>query len=177
VDEPTEGEWEELNPSDLEPNAAAQVSSGEEQDSRPIPPPDIPEPRGLSQIPSTNVEPVSDGAQGGYSTEELIDNLDINDRGRECEPRSQQTELSAPIDIAGSRRSISERRNDDESDERRTPSPGHRSPDVLSGVEGPMTPRNDAGPFIFDGSGGHRIAARTATPNMGSVVEALTLSP
>jgi len=39
----------------------------------------------------------------------------------------------------------------------RTPSPNGLSSlvgDALAGVEGPMTPRNDAGPFIFDGSAG-----------------------
>jgi hypothetical protein len=27
----------------------------------------------------------------------------------------------------------------------------------MGGVEGPMTPRNDAGPFVFDGSAGRII--------------------
>lgn len=40
----------------------------------------------------------------------------------------------------------------------RTPSPNGLGSslgvDASTGVEGPMTPRNDAGPFIFDGSGG-----------------------
>ena len=39
----------------------------------------------------------------------------------------------------------------------RTPSPNGTSPsrsDGVPGSEGPMTPRNDAGPFIFDGSAG-----------------------
>lgn len=39
----------------------------------------------------------------------------------------------------------------------RTPSPNSHNSlvgDPSTGVEGPMTPRNDAGPFIFDGSGG-----------------------
>lgn len=174
MDEPTEGEWEELKPSDLEENAAPQASSGEEQEPQPISPPDIPEPRSLSQVPTTQVEAVSNGSQGGYSSEELMANLDINDRGRGSESRSEQSGLSAPIDIARSRRSASKRRSDDDSGDRRTPSPGHRSPDVLSGVDGPMTPRNDAGPFIFDGSGGRRVAAQTATPNMGAVVESVT---
>ncbi len=137
VDEPTEGEWEELKPSNIDDNAAPQVSS----------------------------------------EEELIANLDINDRGRGSESRSEQSGLSAPIDIARSKRSASNRRTDEESGDRRTPSPGHRSPDVLSGVDGPMTPRNDAGPFIFDGSGGRRVAAQTATPSMGAVVESLTPPP
>ncbi len=38
----------------------------------------------------------------------------------------------------------------------RTPSPSRRLPvgvgDTLSGPDGPMTPRNDVGPFVFDGS-------------------------
>lgn len=182
VDEPTEGEWEELKPSDLEANTTnttrqRQVSSEEDEVPQPISPPDIPEPQNLSQVPTTHVEPVSSSSPSGYSSEELMANLDINDRGRESEARSEQSGLSAPIDIARSNRSASKRGSDDENRDRRTPSPGHRSPDVLSGADGPMTPRNDAGPFIFDGSGGHRVAAQAATPNMGAVVESLPPSP
>ncbi|KFY11797.1 hypothetical protein V492_04260 [Pseudogymnoascus sp. VKM F-4246] len=176
VDEPTEGEWEELKPSDLETSVAPQASE-EEQEPQPISQPDVPEAQDLSQVPTTHVEPVSNSSQGGYSSEELMANLDINDRGRESDPRSEQAGLSAPINIAGPKRPASKRRDDDESGDRRTPSPGHRSPDVLSGVDGPMTPRNDAGPFIFDGSGGRRVAAQAATPNMGAVVESVTPSP
>lgn len=47
----------------------------------------------------------------------------------------------------------------------RTPSPNGLSPsraDGVPGSEGPMTPRNDAGPFIFDGSAG-RLADITPT--------------
>lgn len=182
MDEPTEGEWEELKPSDLETNTAPQASGEEEEeeeeeDSQPISPPGMPEPRDLSQVPTTHIEPVPNNSQGGYSSEDLMANLDINDRGRESESRSEQNGLSAPINIARSKRSASKRRSDDESGDRRTPSPGHRSADVLSGADGPMTPRNDAGPFIFDGSGGRRVAAQTATPNMGAVVESLTPPP
>lgn len=42
----------------------------------------------------------------------------------------------------------------------RTPSPSGLPPslhDPMGGVEGPMTPRNDAGPFVFDGSAGRII--------------------
>ncbi len=47
----------------------------------------------------------------------------------------------------------------------RTPSPNGfgSSLDVISGNEGPMTPRNDAGPFVFDGSAGRASGARLAT--------------
>lgn len=42
----------------------------------------------------------------------------------------------------------------------RTPSPNGLPSslnDTVSGVEGPLTPRNDAGPFVFDGSAGRPI--------------------
>lgn len=35
----------------------------------------------------------------------------------------------------------------------RTPSPTSGTPALLNGQEGPITPRNDAGPWVFDGSG------------------------
>jgi hypothetical protein len=44
--------------------------------------------------------------------------------------------------------------------------------DGLHGPEGPMTPRNDAGPFIFDGSAGRAAAlgpAAAATMNLNAV--------
>lgn len=40
----------------------------------------------------------------------------------------------------------------DRRDSTRTPSPIGVNP-VLMGTEGPITPRNDAGPWVFDGSG------------------------
>jgi hypothetical protein len=59
----------------------------------------------------------------------------------------------------------------------RTPSPNGRTPaDVmlaLHGIEGPMTPRNDAGPFVFDGSGGLSGAAR----NLSESPTTRTLEP
>jgi hypothetical protein len=36
----------------------------------------------------------------------------------------------------------------------RTPSPGGNP--GLNGADGPITPRNDAGPWVFDGSAGRR---------------------
>jgi E3 ubiquitin-protein ligase DMA1/2 len=48
----------------------------------------------------------------------------------------------------------------------RTPSPnglGASLAEALTGVEGPMTPRNDIGPFVFDGSAGRASDSRLAT--------------
>ncbi|KAE9372374.1 hypothetical protein N431DRAFT_375545, partial [Stipitochalara longipes BDJ] len=59
----------------------------------------------------------------------------------------------------------------------RTPSPNGLSSsagDALAGVEGPMTPRNDAGPFIFDGSAGREAdvqLAALATMNITAAAE------
>jgi len=59
----------------------------------------------------------------------------------------------------------------------RTPSPNglsSSSGDALAGVEGPMTPRNDAGPFIFDGSAGRGAdvqLAALATMNLSATAE------
>lgn len=57
----------------------------------------------------------------------------------------------------------------------RTPSPSGRLPvcagDLLSGHDGPMTPRNDAGPFVFDGSAGRAASARISALNQTAATE------
>ncbi|KAL8304635.1 hypothetical protein RB597_004261 [Gaeumannomyces tritici] len=44
-------------------------------------------------------------------------------------------------------------RSGSEERDTRTPSPTPHPPALLNAVEGPITPRNDAGPWVFDGSG------------------------
>ena len=57
----------------------------------------------------------------------------------------------------------------------RTPSPSGRLPvgvgDILSGHDGPLTPRNDAGPFVFDGSAGRAAGARMSALNLTGAME------
>jgi len=57
----------------------------------------------------------------------------------------------------------------------RTPSPSGRLPvgvgDILSGHDGPITPRNDAGPFVFDGSAGCAAGARMSALNLAVAME------
>ncbi|TVY34760.1 E3 ubiquitin-protein ligase [Lachnellula occidentalis] len=59
----------------------------------------------------------------------------------------------------------------------RTPSPNgipSSLSDVLVVTEGPMTPRNDAGPFVFDGSAGRASGARLASltaMNLGAAAD------
>ena len=40
--------------------------------------------------------------------------------------------------------------------------------EVSEGAEGPLTPRNDAGPFVFDGSAGRAAGARVAAAMNGA---------
>lgn len=47
---------------------------------------------------------------------------------------------------------------------RRTPSPGSGGVRTGNGHEGPITPRNDAGPWVFDGSGARIGAAPGSAP-------------
>lgn len=57
--------------------------------------------------------------------------------------------------------------NGDGERDTRTPSPTG-VPVVVNGTEGPITPRNDAGPWVFDGSGARLRADGTpATPGPG----------
>jgi hypothetical protein len=85
----------------------------------------------------------------------------------------------APVDIV-SRNSISNsagrpanlcRPNINGRNTTRTPSPNGTSSSldvVLTGNEGPMTPRNDAGPFIFDGSAGRSNDALPSSVNLNA---------
>jgi hypothetical protein len=75
-----------------------------------------------------------------------------------------------PVDIVGrkpvpgnSSARLGQPSGNQERDSARTPSPKGLHPssmDGAAGVEGPMTPRNDAGPFIFDGSAGRAAGLR-----------------
>lgn len=91
-----------------------------------------------------------------------IHNLDISEPDLPLRSHS----LSAPVDIPSGRNSTS-RNADGSGNPDRTPSPTARTPanhltDILAGPEGPMTPTNDAGPYVFDGSAGRELGARAA---------------
>ncbi|KAK3375404.1 hypothetical protein B0H63DRAFT_278553 [Podospora didyma] len=70
-------------------------------------------------------------------------------------PGSQQRVVSSPANISA---------HDDQRDIR-TPSP--TGAPMPNGQEGPITPRNDAGPWVFDGSG-VRMRAEVANPSDGA---------
>ena len=49
----------------------------------------------------------------------------------------------------------------------RTPSPTGVNPTLIGGPEGPITPRNNAGPWVFDGSGGRTRGGDVAMGGVG----------
>jgi E3 ubiquitin-protein ligase DMA1/2 len=51
-----------------------------------------------------------------------------------------------------------------------------QTPDPLIGTEGPLTPRNDAGPFVFDGSAGRSDSRSLAVPNLATVASGESLT-
>lgn len=54
----------------------------------------------------------------------------------------------------------------------RTESP---NADQIIASEGPLTPRNDAGPFVFDGSGGSGVTRRLTVPSLPEITEGTQL--
>jgi hypothetical protein len=141
----------------------------------------------------------SASVQNGSEVEESSDDLESNDRVNQISEalgeivldespspsdsiESQNPQISnnatvAPVDIIGrkpvpfSASTLLDRRST------RTPSPNGTSSSLdvaVNGNEGPMTPRNDVGPFVFDGSAGTSSDARMAaiaTMNLNAATE------
>lgn len=109
----------------------------------------------INQTPSPSPsEPVSDSSQ--------------QEEESQAQPISNAT--SAPVNIVrkavGSGGShLDQPTSHSERHSTRTPSPNGLGTSP-AGVEGPMTPRNDIGPFVFDGSAGR--AAELATQNLNA---------
>jgi hypothetical protein len=88
-------------------------------------------------------------------------------------PLSHSTSAPLPIPFTAAQRILSN--NSDGSsghrDSTRTPSP--TGAPVTNGPEGPITPRNDAGPWVFDGSGVRLRADGTRDTGDGSLEAAV----
>lgn len=99
-------------------------------------------------------------------------------------PPQESHSLTAPVNIRAGRSSArSENGSNAGAADRnlgtflrsdRTPSPNDRVPDIISGQDGPLTPRNDAGPFIFDGSAGRAAGARMSALDLSGVPQSRT---
>ena len=125
----------------------------------------------------------SEGDHGIHGIATSMEYLNVEDRTSPRSLSSSQPQLSnatvQPVDIIG-RKPVSNGSSSRLADPTRTPSPSALHPssmDAMTGVEGPMTPRNDAGPFIFDGSAGRAAGmslANGASMNLDEAADALT---
>jgi hypothetical protein len=120
-------------------------------------------------------------------TAEAIDCLNLDESpfppsSSISEPHELSNATVPPVDIisrkavpslsAGTSSRLEEPEHRTERSTSRTPSPNglpYSVTDAIIGAEGPMTPRNDAGPFVLDGSAGRlsdiRLAAASVHPD------------
>jgi hypothetical protein len=114
----------------------------------------------------------SEHSEDDHGVATSIERLNLEERTSSSSSQPQVSNATIPpVDII-SRKPVSDGAssrlaNLPSNDQRvtRTPSPSGLHPssiDAMTGVEGPMTPRNDAGPFIFDGSAGRAAGMRLA---------------
>ncbi|KAL2075644.1 hypothetical protein VTL71DRAFT_587 [Oculimacula yallundae] len=103
------------------------------------------------------------------SPSESVADSNPQEEDSHSQPTSNAT--SAPVNIVrkpiGS--SLGQPISHPERHSTRTPSPNGGLGTSPAGVEGPMTPRNDIGPFVFDGSAGR--AAVLATQNLNAAAD------
>jgi len=208
LDDPS-GDWEEVDPAEAtvqapqttEPSNNTQQSRHEDNSTEGtgvlVEPESQPERDGNSDM---EVAEASDDSSLDIRLRrslENLSNLHITDESppSDSESPAQQTSNATvpPVDII-SRKPIPSASNATSSRleqpnthmeraSNRTPSPHGLSSsvgDASAAVEGPMTPRNDAGPFIFDGSAGRgsevRLAA-LATMNLNAATETPPATP
>jgi hypothetical protein len=135
------------------------------------------------EIGDSNEDSDAEAEHGVNQLTGRVEHLNIDAAPSPVEPESRTPLVSnstvAPVDIL-SRNSISNsagrpanlsRPNINGRNTTRTPSPNGTSSSldvVLTGNEGPMTPRNDAGPFIFDGSAGRSNDAHPSSINLNA---------
>ncbi|KAI9743144.1 MAG: hypothetical protein M1818_003439 [Claussenomyces sp. TS43310] len=170
VDDPyADGEWEEVEAIDtledvhasgiqetLSRGVDAAIDEGlTSQDD--IEPADV-----QNSLEEAHVHPSSEDSESDmHETTTNMDNLDLSAADQ---PHSSHSS-SAPVDIPSGRNSVT-RSATEPGDPRseQTPSPSGRTPaHLVDSLRGPMTPTNDAGPFVFDGSAGRASRARMST--------------
>ncbi|KAK4137212.1 SMAD/FHA domain-containing protein [Trichocladium antarcticum] len=139
------------NPRDTSPSAPRRSresvrSARLQSQQQPPPPPEIPDITMLDSPPTPQPTP----AHADESTSSLIF-PPLSSLGL---PLSHNTSAPLPIPFSAAQRILFSNSDGSSSSHRhstRTPSP--TGAPVTNGPEGPITPRNDAGPWVFDGSG------------------------
>jgi hypothetical protein len=179
VDDPyADGDWEEVDADEVDAPAQPIETALPVEPVQPLEPVPgaaavlIPRMEEFGQDPST------DESEPDLQHIEAESNVELS---TESEPSLLKTNTSTlPVDIP--RRSISHRRSEDHQEytaseplvrNERTPSPVDGAQANSSEI-GPMTPRNDVGPFVFDGSAG-RVGPAGVTP-MAALREPMSLA-
>ena len=177
-----DGEWEDAEQAEGEGAASAETPQvGVASTPRP---PNISEDTAPISTTGEDSEPEHSPSDGALSDDELervvnettreVNNLSLGGTSSTSSntPPPHDHSTVSPVDIIsrkpvpnGSNGIISPQTLDPR---HRTPSPNEAgSPGQMSGVEGPMTPTNDAGPFILDGKAG-RDPPLMRTPFVGT---------
>lgn len=110
--------------------------------------------RAPANPPTTPAQDETPGPSASTSSENVVmADADGSDRGSSTPPTAAENShaTSNPMPIPTTTPNT-----------RRTPSPGSGGVLATNGHEGPITPRNDAGPWVFDGSGARIGVAPTA---------------
>lgn len=188
----------QTSPESVEPlHEQHQVESSEETT---VPPPQLnldesdQDHSGPSDEDAADTSEDSDINQRAHQASEAMTYLNLEDPpSPQSSASSQPPELSSatvpPVDIvnrkqvsglsAGLTSGFEHSNTRTDRSAARTPSPNglpSSLSDAVTGVEGPLTPRNDAGPFVFDGSAGRSINAPLATVAT-TVSNVVALSP
>ncbi|KAI9646652.1 hypothetical protein NHQ30_004649 [Ciborinia camelliae] len=190
LDEP-DVDWEELAASDGDAEAVPAANAETPYDipvaeetpmppaSNPIAAPSLPEPENFEAVNTHHVDDdpdISDDSSTGAHAHETgledIAFLHVGDSPASSTsvtptPQVNNNSTVSPVDIISRKPAPSTTVSSSSRIEhiRGSPSPNGTHPalaDPLAG-EGPMTPRNDVGPFIFDGGAGRASAIRLAT--------------
>lgn len=187
-----DAEWEEADPADMEEDPVnAQVPqtnvtpSVQVQGTGRVNSSSVNTTHSISEHDATQDTPGDDTTGSESELQQAMNhlNLDTHD-GSIINPTQELHSLTAPVNIRPGRSSA---RNEEGSNAGvadrnlgsflrgdRTPSPNDRVPDIISGHDGPLTPRNDAGPFIFDGSAGRAAGARMSALDLSGVIQSRT---
>ncbi|CAG8956601.1 hypothetical protein HYFRA_00011912 [Hymenoscyphus fraxineus] len=150
--------------------------------------PDIQNRNGQEIVAQDGSDPSQYELVVGQLEELNIEGPESPDTAEQVFPASNAT--VPPVDIVGRGNRVPDapRPSVDESEQlssnarttTRTPSPDGTSSSldvILTTTEGPMTPRNDVGPFIFDGSGGRMAPIDSVNPNETAETPAPRLAP
>jgi hypothetical protein len=185
VDDPfPDAEWEEVEAEDAMEENAFEAQRQERSRTPTAVTPSLQLPTSNQVTTTVQAKSCESGSEGmtegvnglDSSLEQEMGSMNISDRPASATPVPRQSNSSsAPVNTRSSRpnsRNGNNPRNTGNFEfdfvrADRTPSPSEGLPSGIPlGPDGPMTPRNDAGPFVFDGSAGRTPDAQMPAINL-----------